>query len=466
MTATGSKTSIPAPVSRIGRLKERITGFPRSIWVLAAAVLVLWTGRGMVIPFIIIYFSQIIGLPGTMVGSGIAVSSLIGIALVMITAGQIDRRGGKPILVVAVSIIAIATAGLAWATTTGTYLAAVLVLYVAGQSYWPSVDTVTSSLAEQGRVITAMSVIRVAMTMGLGTGSFIGGLIVSGGGLTDYRLMFMLGAGLMGVAALLIWWLVPDAHPVSRSEDGEAGRGSWREVLADRTFLYSMVLLFTLVLGFTQVQMSIPPFLRAQAGIPEGFIGSLFFMNTLVVILAQVPVAARVDRGNAGTSLALAALLWTVSFSIMMLTVEIQQAAVLVFLFFIAGELVFMPVSAIFAVRLAPDRLRGRYFSMLSMTWGGSFAIATFTAGAVQDTSRPILLWPVLAALMVFCATGALRLRNVERLQPAAEPPETAPDSDPPAEPEASGSVAPVPTGSRTQADGVASPAEQRHTGD
>lgn len=166
--------------------------------------------------------------------------------------------------------------------------------------------------------------------------------------------------------------------------------------------------------------MSVPAFLRAEAGIGEGRIGALFFMNTILVVLTQVPIAARVDRGNVGWLLSLAALIWSLAFLAMIATPGYSAAAILVFLAFTGGELIFMPITAIVAVRLAPLHLRGRYFSLLSVTWGGSWAIATLSAGIALDLSRPVLLWPVMSALMVMGALGALRLRSVARLTPPA----------------------------------------------
>lgn len=401
------------------RVREPLSGYPRPIWALIAAIFVLWTGRGMTIPFTVIFFTQVVGLSGATVGSGIAIASLVGIAMVTVTAGQIDRRGGRPVLMTTIASMGVATILLAWAEGPLLFFAFSLMLYVSGQSYWPSVDTVTTSLADSKRVITSMSMVRVANAMGIGVGGFIGGIMVAGGGLTEYRIMYITGGVLILAASLLVRLLVPLPEPAVVDESAPVPpTGGWRDVIADRTFMYALMVLFALVLGFTQVNMSVPPFLRAEAGIGEGVIGSLFLMNTVLIILLQVPIAGRVDRGNAGILLAVAALIWAGAFAFMIGTAWSGAFAVLVFLSFTSGELIFMPISAIFAVRLSPAHLRGRYFSLLSITWGGSFAIATFAAGFVQDASRPVLLWPVMVALMLTASVAALRLRRSKRLEP------------------------------------------------
>ncbi|MEZ4520087.1 MAG: MFS transporter [Thermomicrobiales bacterium] len=177
--------------------------------------------------------------------------------------------------------------------------------------------------------------------------------------------------------------------------------------------------------------MSVPPFLRAEAGASESFIGLLFFLNTVAVIAIQVPIASRVDRGNAGLLLMVAALFWAAAFGSMMLTVDAASAAYLVFAMFTLGELLFMPLTAVFPVRLAPRRLRGRYFSLLSMTWGGSSAIATLVAGWIQDVDDPTIIWPIMAGIMVVAALGAIRLRESERLRPPTVEPVGSSDSAP-----------------------------------
>ena len=85
------------PVLRLARVRALAAQYPRPVWLMALANLVLWTGRGMITPFVVIFFSQIAGLSASIVGTGIAVSGLGGIVFVSLAAGQIDRRGGHPV---------------------------------------------------------------------------------------------------------------------------------------------------------------------------------------------------------------------------------------------------------------------------------------------------------------------------------------------------------------------------------
>lgn len=205
----------------------------------------------MVLPFLVIFFSQIVGIRASLVGAIIAGAGIAGIAFVLVVAGQIDRHGGRPVLLWTVAMISLATLLSAWATSTIAFLAVSLLLYCASQSYWPSIDTVVTSLVDRDKVVPAMALARVAMAVGIGLGGLFGGVMVAGGGLPEYRLLFIASAALIAAGAVIIWRAVPALQIQSTTDAG--ARGTWRDVLTDRTFMYGMLVLFALVLGFTQL---------------------------------------------------------------------------------------------------------------------------------------------------------------------------------------------------------------------
>src|SRR5262245_60213864 len=77
------------------KLLARARTYPRAVWLLTLANTVLWTGRGMSLPFIFIFFSDVAGLSSSLVGGGIALSVVFSSLFVLGVAGQIDVRGGQ-----------------------------------------------------------------------------------------------------------------------------------------------------------------------------------------------------------------------------------------------------------------------------------------------------------------------------------------------------------------------------------
>jgi predicted MFS family arabinose efflux permease len=418
-------TRPPGELERRNRLPAallaRARTYPRAVWLLTLANTVLWIGRGMSLPFIFIFFSDVVGLPSSLVGGGIAISIAFACLFSLFLAGQIDVRGGQPVLLTAIVVVALVTLVYSWATLPATFLLVTLVLYTADQLYWPAVNAAMVPLIEPARVAQSLALLRCGFVLGMGLGSLIGGAMVTGGGLPEYRLMYVLSAGVIALAAALIWRLVPPVKLPSR--DARGMPGTWRAVLADRLNLATLGVMFLIVLGYCQLQVSIPAFLHQEARITEGTIGLLFLLKTVITLGLQLPIAARIAVGNLGRLLAVGSGFFVSGLLVVALAPDIGvPAAAAVFLLFTAGELLFAPITSVVPVRLAPHHLRGRYFTAQSVMWGASWGLSSFAAGLALDSSRPALLWPLLAALMVVAIVWSWGLRAEQRLAPVGAP--------------------------------------------
>ena len=393
------------------RVRARLGEYPRPLWWLALANLLLWTGRGMIVPFLVIFFSQVVGLSGSVVGAGIAAANLLGIAFVMLMAGQIDRRGGHLMLVSCLGLMAVSTALHGEATSVLPFLLVTLGLNFGGQLFWPSLNVTVASLTETERVAEGMSLMQIAFAVGIGAGGLLGGALVSGGELAQYRVLFLVSGGLIAASALTARLRVPSIALHSQTADG--GYGRWSDVLADRVFVAWLCVLFTLICGWTQVQISVPPFLREEAGIGERTIGALFALNTVVVVLTQIPMTRVVARSRLSVILLAIGGCWSLAFLGVLATLRwAEPAAAGAFLVFGAGQVLLVPLTTVVAVRLAPAHLRGRYFSLSNVVWGFAWAVAALFGGVMLDTARPELLWPIVIVLML---TGGLAGAHVAR---------------------------------------------------
>jgi MFS family permease len=89
------------------------------------------------------------------------------------------------------------------------------------------------------------------------------------------------------------------------------------------------------------------------------------------------------------------------------------------------GECFHGPAHQALVADLASDRLRGRYFSVHSASWGLGGAVGP-AAGGFLLAAAPFALWPLAAAVCVLAAAGALaleravppRLRAIPRDEP------------------------------------------------
>jgi MFS family permease len=394
------------------KLREQFARFPRSLWLLSGANFVLFCGRGMTVPFLIIYFGQIQGFGTGFVGAGIAASSIIGVAFTLLAAGTIDRFGARTMLIVTIAGTALMTALFSVALTPLLFFVVVVLRGMFNQLYWPSSDTLATSMVPLSQAGEMFALVRVASALGFGSGGLIGGLIVVGGAQTQYDILFMSAAIGMAIAGLLVFLFVhapQSAGEASQpSNSTNTNSGSWREVFRDRRFMYSQVVMFILLIGLTQLEVSAPPYLRAEAHIDEAWIGSLFTINTIVVVLAQLWVARKIAGWGRGATLAVAGLFWAIAYAMIGASIWSTLLPFGAAVVYTIGEMVFMPTSGVITVELAPEHLRGRYLAFGSVIWGSSYGLAAWMGGAILSTSHPGALWPAVIAVVALGAAGGL----------------------------------------------------------
>jgi MFS family permease len=416
----------------IAQLRARADHFPRALWLLAFANLVLFTARGMTIPFLVIFFGQIVGLGVGLVGAGIAASSIVGVAFTLVAAGTIDRFGARTMLIITIAGTGLTTAFFPVCTTPFLFFAIMILQGLFSQLYWPSSDALATSLVPVSLAGEMFAMLRVANALGIGAGGLIGGLIVVGGGEAQYRVLYLSAAAGILIAGVLVVVLIRPAKRSTVSVEAASATtvGNWGDVLRDRRFIFSQVVMFILLAAFTQLQVSAPPYLRAQAGIDEALIGLLFTINTLIVVVAQLWVARKIARWGRGFTLAAAALFWSISYVLIGASPWLTALPFVAIVIYTIGEMMFMPTSGVITVELAPEHLRGRYLAFSSVIWGSAWGLSSWASGSVLGSAHPVLLWPALIAVLAIGALGGILFDRVSSV-PAFGPAQvTVADSD------------------------------------
>jgi MFS family permease len=196
--------------------------------------------------------------------------------------------------------------------------------------------------------------------------------------------------------------------------------GSYIDVLRHRAFVAVIALnalfIFAGFYGFDVL----PVYAKNEAGLDERQIGLLFFVNTLVIVLAQLPIA-RLARGRRRMpTLALFGLLWAGAWLIVPLAGSATAGGALALLtaamvVFALGQCLHGAVQAPLVADLAEPRLLGRYMALSALSWQAGFALGPALGGWGLSVS-PTGVWLVAATL---CAVGAGFALVVEGALPA-----------------------------------------------
>jgi MFS family permease len=304
-------------------------------------------------------------------------------------------------------------------------------LELAGLVFLPARDAAVPDLAQHDSLPLANGVMLASSYGTIPLGALMFGVVswLSGGGVP--ATVFVLDAATFVVYGAVMLALVP--APVLGGAAQAPGRGgSYREVLRHRPFVAVIGLnaLFIFA-GFSGFEL-LPVYAKNEAAVSETQIGLVFFVNTLVIVLLQLPIARLSQGRRRMPALGLLGLLWAAAWLIVPFAGATTAVAATLLLIgamtiFAVGECLHGAVQAPLVSDLADPRLLGRYMALSALSWQIGFALGPAVGGFVLDYS-PNATWLGAAAV---CLVGGALAFLVETTLPARarRTPEPAPAS-------------------------------------
>jgi MFS family permease len=389
---------------------------PRDVWLLQIGGVLNSFGNGVVLPFLVIYLHDVRGFGLGISGLIVAVSAAAQLSAGVLAGPLVDRLGARTVLGAGLVMqsVGIGLLPLVRQPWHGFLLIAIEGAGSAG--FWPSQSTLIARLTPPNRRHAAFAQQRVTMNLGIGIGGLTGGTIASVSHPGTFTVLFLVDAAtfLAYVAVLLV---ITD--PGAEKHEGAAA-ASYRAVLRDRLFMWLWTLNFLFVTAGYSLFNLVPPFAKDHAGVSERQIGVFFFVNTALIVVAQLPISHAIEGRRRMRALALMPALWIVAWLMLdggaywLGTTAAFVVITIALGIFGIGECFHGPAHQALVAEIAPDHLRGRYFAVHSLSWGLAGTVGPAIGGFILAW-RPFALWPLAAAVCLVASVGALA---VERLVP------------------------------------------------
>jgi MFS family permease len=386
---------------------------PRSVWTMEAGGLVNAFGNGITFPYLVIYLHNVRGFPLATAGFVLAAGNAIGLLASPVSGPIVDRIGGRLTLAAALVLMAVGYGSYALVHEPWQAYAASLVAGVGNGAFWTSQSTLLAGLTPPERRHSAFAVQRVTRNLGIGLGGLVGGLIATTADPTSFTVLFLVDAATF-LAFLVALAFVPE--PVALAEPAPETAG-YLDVLRHRVFIAFVALNVVFVAaGYAQLEL-LPVFAKNEAGVTETEIGLVFLVNTLVIVLAQLPVARLLEGRRRMAALAVMTVIWASAWLTVFAAGAYTEAATAAVLFAIAaaifgiGECLQGPTQGALVADLAPERLRGRYMAVSTTSWQVGFVIGPALGGLVLGAA-PLALWPLAALACLLAGAGALLLER------------------------------------------------------
>ncbi len=388
---------------------------PRAVQLLQLGGLANAFGNGVVLPFALIYLHNVQGIGLGTAGLVLATNGFVSIASGPVGGVLVDRIGGKAVLASALVFLAIGYAGYVLVDSAWKGFVIATVTGIGNGLFWPAQSTLITVLTPRERRHAAFAMQRVVMNLGIGLGALVGGLIATTSRPATFDVLFLVNGATFVVYLAVLMLLVPE--PSTAASRRSAAGGSYAPVVRDRPFM-GVVALNTLFIfaGMAGFEL-LPVFAKNEAAVTETMIGVVFFVNTVVIVLAQLPVTKLSEGHRRMRTLAVLGVLWASCWMLVPLAgswVTGVAAAVLlagIMAAFGIGECLHGAVQGPLVADLAEPALMGRYMALSALSWQVGFALGPALGGFALDAS-PTGTWFAAAAICLLASVAALALER------------------------------------------------------
>jgi MFS family permease len=385
---------------------------PRSVYTLQAGGLLNAFGNGIVLPFTFIYLHNVRGISLGTAGLVLATNAAVSLVVGPITGSLVDRFGGRRMLTVALVFLAAGYGGLALVHEPWQGFAVAVLMGIGNGAFWPAQSTLIAGLTPGERRTSAFAMQRVVMNLGIGLGALVGGLIASADEPRTFELLFVLDAATF-LAYIAFVRFIPDS--LSGSRPRTQGGPGYALVLRNRAFLgviaVNTIFIFAGFAGFDLL----PVYAKNEASVGEQAIGLVFFINTVVIVLAQLPIAKLAEGHRRMRVLALLGVVWAAAWLLVPLAgIRLDGSSAVVLLavamaIFAVGECLHGAVQAPLVADLAEPRLLGRYMALSALSWQIGFMLGP-AIGGFALAFAPHGVWVAAAVICLVNGAAALAL--------------------------------------------------------
>ncbi len=406
--------------------RNAFRGVPRNVWLLSLVLLISRCGT-MVLPFLSIYATRELGFTPMKVGWLLSTYGVGGIIGGLLGGWLTGRMGAIRTQIVSFGTSVPGFLLLGQARGFGEACLDLFLLSIAIEIFRPAASTATIEFCDNpGQHTRAMAVNRLAINLGMSIGPTLGGFLA----VVNYQLLFWGNAAGVAAAMLLMLGLFGWRAPSHSTSQGIAATGQpaavshRRSAWRDARYLAFTVLNILAAIVFFQFLGTYPLYLNTQYQLSEVQIGILYAVNTIVIVLFELVLVNAVVNLPLMRVYAWGQLLSCLGFGLTPLAVGCSFGVgyawcIVTMLILTTGEMLSMPLGAVYAARRSTTVTRGQYMGLYAASFSIAILIAPIAGMWLYDRN-PHGVWYCGLIIGGLVFPGLLRIADRERSDAAA----------------------------------------------
>jgi MFS family permease len=344
-------------------------------------------GGGMTLSLLLVYLHDMRGFTNTFGGLLLAYGSLVSIIASSPMGALVDRIGPKKVIIGGLLLNSAAAFSLSQVQTHFQAVVVMTGLNIAGQAIWPSQSVILTRLTPEKDRSKIFGFNFMLLNLGLGVGGLLSSLIIQRGDLLSFQIMYWVDAGTFLLYLLIVLTLRGEHVNKYIPKENEPKTGSYRDLFEIKPLMFlgvAGIILFTF--GYGTIQAGIPVFATQFLGLSPKWLGIIFGVNTLSIVLFQPLVMRVIDKYSKYAALIAVGLVWALSWVFVGIAPYLPLFASGIALslsqfIFAVGEMIQAPTIPTLANELAPEHIRGRANSWMSLQWSVSGVLGPAITG-------------------------------------------------------------------------------------
>lgn len=358
------------------RYINNFKGFTREVWILALITFINRAGT-MVLPFLSKYLKENLDFTYSQVG-WIMVSFGIGSMLGSWLGGKLsDKIGFYKIMIFSLFTSGILFFVLQYVTTFWGLCFGMFAIMAIADMFRPAMFVSLNTYAKPENRTRALTLVRLAVNLGLTAGPALGGIIIMSIG---YNGLFWVDGATCILSILIFALLVKEKKNPVNPEKLNLENTPVTSVFKDKIFWIFLFVCFITAILFFQLFTTLPLYHHERFGLTEFQSGLLLSSNGILIFFFEMPIVSIFERKKTHKLqiITWGSLLMAISFFILLIN---TWAGILVMsiLFITFGEMFIFPFSNSFALSRAPKGHEGRYMALFTMSFSLAHIVSSKT---------------------------------------------------------------------------------------
>jgi predicted MFS family arabinose efflux permease len=363
-----------------------LKGLPHDMWALFITTLLNRSGT-MVIPFLTLYLTREIGVTPAEAGTVLLVYGG-GALLTSPFMGRLaDKIGALKVMKYSLFGTGIMFIIYSFAESYFIILLITFFLSMISEAFRPANLSYITEIVTPPQRRMAFALNRLAINIGMSIGPVIGGFLT----LIDYDYLFYANAITSVAAGIYIVFTKWTASEGKLPEEITGIKIS-ASILSDKRYLYFLLSIVPVNLVFFQILGALPLYIVEDLKYTTAAYGILLAINTVLIIIAEVPINNYMSNISYKKSLIIGALLTGIGFGATALATTTLMLVITIIIWTF-GEMIFFPVSASYASEIAPPNKRGEYMGYYQTTFNFAFSAGPWLGTVVYQNYGSSVLW-------------------------------------------------------------------------